>query len=37
MFHITEHLLASEALDFAEARDSEWQWNQLGHTVCKSA
>ena len=37
MFHITEHLSASEALDFAEARDSEWQWNQLGHTVCKSA
>jgi len=22
-------------LDFTEARDSEWQWNQLG--ICKSA
>jgi len=22
-------------LDFTEARDSEWQWHQLGHTqVC---
>ena len=24
-------------LDFTEARDSEWQSQQLGHTVCKSA
>jgi len=25
-------------LDFTEARDSEWQWHQLGHMqVCKSA
>jgi len=23
-------------LDFTEARDSEWQWHQLGH-ICKSA
>jgi len=24
-------------LDFNEARDSEWQWHQLGHTqVCSS-
>jgi len=24
-------------LDFAEARDSEWQWHQLGHVqVCTS-
>jgi len=24
-------------LDFTEARDSEWQWHQLGHTqVCTS-
>jgi len=24
-------------LDFTEARDSEWQWNQLGHMqVCTS-
>jgi len=25
-------------LDFTEARDSEWQWNQLGHmqTICIS-
>ena len=24
-------------LDFTEARDSEWQWHQLGHIICKSA
>jgi len=25
------------SLDFTEARDSEWQWYQLGHTqVCTS-
>jgi len=24
-------------LDFTEARDSEWQWHQLGHMHCKSA
>jgi len=25
-------------LDFTEARDSEWQWYQLGHMqICKSA
>ena len=24
-------------LDFTEARDTEWQWHQLGHTVRKSA
>ena len=25
------------SLDFTEARDSEWQWHQLGHTqVCTS-
>ena len=24
-------------LDFSEARDSEWQWNQLGWAICKSA
>ena len=23
--------------DFTEARDSEWQWHQLGHIICKSA
>jgi len=24
-------------LDFAEARDNEWQWHQLGHTqICTS-
>jgi len=23
-------------LDFTEARDSKWQWHQLGH-ICKSA
>jgi len=25
------------SLDFSEARDSEWQWHQLGHVqVCTS-
>ena len=24
-------------LDFSKARDSEWQWHQLGHMQCKSA
>ena len=24
-------------LDFTEARDSEWQWHQLGRAICKSA
>ena len=24
-------------LAFTEARDSEWQWHQLGHRLCKSA
>jgi len=23
-------------LDFTEARDSEWQWHQLGHMLCTS-
>ena len=23
-------------LDFTEARDSEWQWHQLGKSICKS-
>ena len=23
-------------LDFTEARDSDWQWHQLGHEVCTS-
>jgi len=25
------------SLHFTEARDSEWQWHQLGHNLCKSA
>jgi len=24
-------------LDFTKERDNEWQWHQLGYTVCKSA
>jgi len=24
-------------LDFTEARDSEWQWHQLGEMICKPA
>jgi len=28
---------AKNNLDFAEARDSEWQWHQLGHMqICTS-
>jgi len=31
------HQKGKTDLDFTEARDSEWQWHQLGHTqVCTS-
>jgi len=29
--------LSRTTLDFTEARDSEWQWHQLGRSLCKSA
>jgi len=32
-----EHCAVKTNLDFTEARDSEWQWHQLGHVqVCTS-
>jgi len=34
---LSRYLKAKTDLDFAEARDSEWQWHQLGHMqVCTS-
>jgi len=33
----TRHQNGKTNMDFTEARDSEWQWNQLGHMkVCTS-
>ena len=29
--HPFNSLLSGTNLDFIEARDSEWQWHQLGH------
>ena len=35
--HTHTHQKGKTILDFTEARDSEWQWNLLGHTqVCTS-
>ena len=32
---VSEHQKGKTNLDFTEARDSEWQWHQLGHVqVC---
>jgi len=32
---VSQYQKGKTNLDFAEARDSEWQWHQLGHTqVC---
>jgi len=28
---VSRHLKSKTNLDFTEARDSEWQWHQLGH------
>jgi len=32
---VSQYQKGKTNLDFTEARDSEWQWHQLGH--CKSA
>ena len=34
---VSQYQKGKTNLDFAEARDSEWQWHQLGHVHCKSA
>jgi len=32
---VSRHQKGKTSLDFTEARDSEWQWHQLGHMqVC---
>jgi len=32
---VSQHQKGKSKLDFTEARDSEWQWRQLGHMqVC---
>ena len=34
---VSQHQKGKTNLDFTEARDSEWQWHQLGHIqVCTS-
>jgi len=34
---VSRHQIGEANLDFTEARDSEWQWHQLGHMqVCTS-
>jgi len=34
---VSQYLKCKTNLDFPEARDSEWQWHQLGHMqVCTS-
>jgi len=34
---VSQYQKGKTSLDFTEARDSEWQWHQLGHTqVCTS-
>jgi len=34
---VSRHQKGKTNLDFTEARDSEWQWHQLGHMkVCTS-
>ena len=34
---VSQHQKGKTSLDFTEARDSEWQWHQLGHVqVCIS-
>ena len=35
--HVSRYQKGKTNLDFTEARDSEWQWHQLGHMqVCTS-
>jgi len=34
---LSQYYKGKSSLDFSEARDSEWQWHQLGHMkVCTS-
>jgi len=34
---VSQYQKGETSLDFTEARDSEWQWHQLGHMqVCTS-
>jgi len=34
---VSQYQKGKTSLDFSEARDSEWQWHQLGHMqVCTS-
>jgi len=35
---VSQYQIGKTNLDFAEARDSEWQWHQLDHmqTICTS-
>jgi len=34
---VSQYQKGKTSLDFTEARDSEWQWHQLGHMqVCMS-
>jgi len=34
---VSEYQISKTDVDFTEARDSEWQWHQLGHMqVCTS-
>jgi len=33
---VSQYQKGKTNLDFTEARDSEWQWHQLGHKVCIS-
>jgi len=34
---VSQHQKGKTSLDFTEARDSEWQWHQLGYMqVCTS-
>jgi len=31
LFQVSQYQKGKTSLDFTEARDSEWQWHQLGH------
>ena len=37
IYQVTRYQKGKTNLDFTEARDSQWQWHQLGHMHCKSA
>ena len=34
---VSRYQKGKSSLDFTEATDSEWQWHQLSHVMCKSA